>query len=171
MADELEGRIISELNRTAAVIRVNMQAKGINASGRTSESIHVRESSGGFQLVGGGIDTAPFTTVEVGRPGGNVPGGMVLTKNGTLDVSNTFKAILIQWASDKGIDMDWGGATMLGRRIAAVGTIRHQKNEDVYSTAAREAMVNIRDICRQHVQSQVSAAISGFGIKSGALHL
>lgn len=158
MANELQTTITSTLQQAAAVIRTNMQAKGINASGRTSDSIHVREYDGGFQLVGGAKNTAPFPTVEVGRPGGNVPGGMVLRKNGVLDVSNTFKAILLQWSKDKGIDMDWGGATMLGRRIAAVGTLRHQSNEDVYSTDVRQAATTIRNACASYFVQQVRAA-------------
>lgn len=158
MANELQTTIIGTLEQTAAVIRTNMQAKDINASGRTSASIRVRAYEGGFQLVGGGQNTAPFPTVEVGRPGGNVPGGMVLRKNGVLDVSNTFKAILMQWAKDKGIDMDWGGATMLGRRIAAVGTLRHQSNEDVYSTDAKQAVETIKGACASYFVQQVRAA-------------
>lgn len=158
MANELQNTIVGTLEQTAAVIRVNMQSKNINASGRTSESIHVREYEGGFQLIGGAKNTAPFPTVEVGRPGGNVPGGMVLRKNGVLDVSNTFKAILMQWAKDKGIDMDWGGATMLGRRIAASGTLRHQKNEDVYSTDAKQAVETIKGACSALFVQNIRAA-------------
>lgn len=158
MANDLQSTIIGTLQQTAAVVRANMQARGINASGRTSASIHVRAYDGGFQLVGGGKNTAPFPTVEVGRPGGNVPGGMVLRKNGVLDVSNTFKAILMQWASDKGIDMDWGGATMLGRRIAAVGTLRYRNNEDIYSTDAKQAVETIKEACSTYFVQQVHAA-------------
>lgn len=171
MANELKTTIVDVLQQTAAVIRTNMQAKDINASGRTSASIHVRTYEGGFQLVGGGQKTAPFPTVEVGRPGGNVPGGMVLRKNGMLDVSNTFKAILMQWAKDKGIDMDWGGATMLGRRIAAVGTLRHRQNVDVYSTEVKQAATTIRAACNEHVSATVRAAIGGKAqVTTGATH-
>lgn len=171
MANELQTTIIGTLEQTAAVIRTNMQAKDINASGRTSASIRVRTYEGGFQLVGGGQNTAPFATVEVGRPGGNVPGGMVLRKNGVLDVSNTFKAILMQWAKDKGLDMDWGGATMLGRRIAAIGTLRHRQNVDVYSTEVKQAATTIRNACNAHVSATIRAAIGGtVQATTGATH-
>lgn len=170
MANELQTTIIGALQQAAAAIRTNMEAKDINASGRTSESIHVRIYEGGFQLVGGGVDTAPFPTVEVGRPGGNVPGGMVLRKNGALDVSNTFKAILMQWAKDKGIDMDWGGATMLGRRIAERGTLRHAQHVDVYSTPAKQAAETIRNACAQHVGATIRAAIGGMSATTSETH-
>lgn len=170
MASELETRIVGTMQQAAQVIRANMQAKGINASGRTSASIHVRTYVGGFQLVGGGAKTAPFPTVEVGRPGGNVPGGMRTTKNGTLDVSNTFKAILMRWAADKGIAMTWGGATMLGRRIAERGTLRHANNEDVYSTAVNTAAAQIREICQQELSNAMHAAVGSFNAQTGATH-
>lgn len=170
MANELQTDILRILQHTSDVIRANMQAKDINASGRTSESIHVREYDGGFQLIGGGVDTAPFPTVEVGRPGGNVPGGMVRRKNGALDVSNTFKAILLQWAKDKGIEMDWGGATMLGRRIAAVGTLRHSQNVDIYSTPVNEAVASIRAICTNNVRATIRAAVGGMTTSASATH-
>lgn len=158
MANTIESKIIAQLEQTAAVIRVNMQAKNINASGRTSASIHTRAYAGGFQLIGGAQNTAPFPTVEIGRPGGNIPGGMVRCKNGVLDVSNTFKAILLQWAKDKGLNMDWGGATMLGRRIAAVGTLRHQSNEDVYSTEVKQAVTRIQQDVSGDFHQEVKAA-------------
>ena len=158
MGNTIEAKIIGTLEQTAAVIRVNMEAKGINASGRTSASIHTRTYSGGFQLVGGAQNTAPFPTVEIGRPGGNVPGGMVRRKNGVLDVSNTFKAILMKWAKDKGLDMDWGGATMLGRRIAAVGTLRYQINEDVYSKDAKQAVAKIQQDVSNYFSQEIKAA-------------
>lgn len=145
MADTIDSKIFGILEQTAAVIKVNMQAANINASGRTSDSIHARAYSEGYQLVGGGKNTAPIPTIEIGRPAGNVPDGMVQRKNGAMDVSNTFKRILLQWAKDKGIDMNWGGATMLGRRIAAVGTLRHQNNVDIYSTETRNAMTSIKE--------------------------
>lgn len=170
MANELQTTIIGTLQQAAAVIRTNMQAKNINASGRTSASIRVRTYEGGFQLVGGAKGTAPFPTVEVGRPGGNVPGGMVMRKNGVLDVSNTFKGILLRWAHDKGIDMDWGGVTMLGRRIAATGTIRHKQHEDVYSTEVKHAAEEIRKSYTKIVRGSIRDAIGQMSAKTGATH-
>ena len=121
-------------------IRREMEQKDINASGRTSRSFRVVREGTRILLVMGGKDTAPLETLEIGRPGGNVPGGFRMTKAGVRDVSNTFKAILIRWAEEKGIgDFGWGRATMLGRRIAERGTLRHEKPVDVYTTAVLDA--------------------------------
>ena len=69
-----------------------------------------------------------------------------MTKAGVLDVSSTFKAILIEWAKAKGIsDFGWGRATMLGRRIAEEGTLRHKSPVNVYSQAVTDAVAKISD--------------------------
>ena len=95
-------------------------------------------------------------TLEIGRPGGNVPGGIRTTKKGVRDVSNTFKAILVQWAKDKGIaDFGWGAATVLGRRIAADGTRRYHQHEDVYSSAVKQAAKDIQAMFLTELQQQI----------------
>lgn len=128
------------LEDAKARIQENMAANGINASGRSSDSWRVEGYDGGVRLLYGNAETAPLETLEIGRPGGNVPGGFRMTKEGVRDVSNTFKAILIRWAEEKGIgDFGWGRATMLGRRIAERGTLRHEKPVDVYTTAVLDA--------------------------------
>lgn len=137
MTNEEIGNIIeTALEDALEKIRLNLDEKGINASGRTSEALAVRKTETGWQLgkFPAGERTAPLFTLEIGRPGGNVPGGFVQRKNGELDVSNLFKWILVEWAQNKGVMLDWGGATMLGRRIAAEGTLRHiNGGTDVYS--------------------------------------
>lgn len=141
-------RVEAILNEARDTIRAEMASKDINATGNTSKSFRVERYDGGIRLVMGGesFPTAPLETLEVGRPGGNVPGGFRMTKAGVLDVSNTFKAILIQWAKDKGIDdFGWGRATMLGRRIAAEGTLRHNSPVNVYSQAVTDAVAKISD--------------------------
>lgn len=126
-------------------IRNEMEAKGINASGRTSASFRVVREGTHIAIVMGGENTAPLTTLEVGRPGGNVPGGFVTTKAGIQDVSKTFKWILIQWAREKGIpDFGWGNATMLGRRIAEKGTLRHSNPTNVYTEAVIRAVNEVK---------------------------
>lgn len=136
-------RVEAILNEARDSIRAEMASKGINATGNTSKSFRVERYDGGIRLVMGGESyrTAPLETLEVGRPpGGNVPGGFRMTKAGVLDVSNTFKAILVEWAKAKGIaDFGWGRATMLGRRIAAEGTLRHKSPVNVYSQAVFDA--------------------------------
>ena len=111
------------LEKACQDIKDEMAAKGINATGNTSRSFRVERYDGGIRLVMGGesYPTAPLETLEVGRPGGNVPGGFRMTKAGVLDVSNTFKAILVEWAKAKGIDLvvfDRGGYIFHGRVAA-----------------------------------------------------
>lgn len=141
-------RVEAILNEARDSIRAEMAAKGINATGNTSRSFRVERYDGGIRLVMGGESyrTAPLETLEVGRPGGNVPGGFRMTKAGVLDVSNTFKAILVEWAKAKGIaDFGWGKATIVGRRIASEGTLRHKNPVNVYSQAVTDAMRRIND--------------------------
>lgn len=134
--------IVRLLEDAKLQIQRNLESEGINASGRTSRSFEVvRYDGGGVMLIMGGTGerTAPLQTLEVGRPAGNVPGGFRTTKAGVTDVSNTFKAILMQWAKDKGIvGFGWGAATLLGRRIAREGTLRHRQPVDVYSSVVAE---------------------------------
>ena len=146
------------LNEARDAIRADMASKGINATGNTSKSFRVERYDGGIRLVMGGesFPTAPLETLEVGRPGGNVPGGFRMTKAGVLDVSNTFKAILIEWAKAKGIaDFGWGRATMLGRRIAEEGTLRHKSPVNVYSQAVLDAEGKIK----KEVRATITALI------------
>ena len=140
---DLVATVTAILEKAKDEIQANMADKDINASGRSSASLRVERYDGGVRLVYGGKDTAPLDTLEIGRPGGNVPGGFVTTRSGVRDVSNTFKAILVQWAKDKGIsDFGWGRATMLGRRIAEQGTLRHSAPVDVYTTVVTDAARN-----------------------------
>lgn len=145
MASDIIATVEGILEKAKEQIQANMAAKDINASGRTSKSFRVERYDGGIRLVMGGADTAPLDTLEIGRPGGSVPGGFKRTKAGVIDVSNTFKAILVQWAKDKGIaDFGWGAATMLGRRIAEKGTLRHENPTDVYSSVVLDAADQVK---------------------------
>lgn len=134
--------VVSILEDAKVEIQATMAAKDINASGRTSRSFRVERYDTGVRLVMGGTGerTAPLETLEIGRPPGNVPGGFRMTKAGVLDVSNTFKAILVRWAEEKGIaGFGWGHATMLGRKIAREGTERHRQPTVVYTEAVTKA--------------------------------
>lgn len=142
----IDEQIVALLEKAKAEIQTRMEQEDINASGRSSRSFRVVRYDGGVRLVYGGADTAPLGTLEVGRPAGNVPGGFVMTKAGVRDVSKTFKAILIQWAKDKGIqDFGWGRATMLGRRIAEQGTLRHFQPVDVYTSIVMQTAEKVKD--------------------------
>ena len=155
--DNLEQIVKRRLEQLGAEIVGNIEQKGITASGRTQRSIVVESYAGGIRLVALAGDRAPIDTLEIGRPAGNVPGEFRTTKAGVRDVSNTFKAILIRWANDKGFQLGWGGATMLGRRIAAEGTMRHKQHEDVYSTAVEQAAQDISSMTLAYVSRQIAS--------------
>jgi len=159
-----EESIVKVLEQTREEIRANMAAKDINASGRTSRAFAVETYQGGVRLVlKHDTRTAPLETLEVGRPGGNVPGGFRMTKAGVMDVSNKFKFMLVKWAEEKGIaDFGWGAATMLGRRIAKEGTLRNTQHEDVYSTPVQKAVQGIRADIRGIVLGEIKQAKNNF---------
>lgn len=141
------------LERAKADIQAQMQAKRINASGRTSASLHVEMYDGGVRLVGGGQGTAPFPTLEIGREGGAVPQG--------------FYYILKQWSRDKGIQFAKESerstfAYFLARKIAREGTARHKSPDDIYSTVVTQAVANINEVLGRYVSGSVSSIKSNF---------
>lgn len=143
-----ESSILGILEQTKAKIQANLQAKNINASGRTSASFHtvVREDS--FLLVGGGGNTAPLPTLEIGRPAGRVPSG--------------FYKILAKWSRDKGIAFATEKermrfAYLLGQRISERGTLRNITNEDVYTTPVKEAVAELKKTISAEVHSYIKA--------------
>lgn len=153
-------KVVDILERAKADIQSRMASEGINASGRSSASWRVIQYDGGVRLVYGGPETAPLATLEVGRPAGNVPGGFRTTKAGVQDVSNTFKAILVRWAREKGIpDFGWGQATLLGRRIAKEGTLRHTHPVDVYTSIVMETAETVKDGLRSVFTMQIHETI------------
>lgn len=174
MAEELQQRIFGTMQQCAEQIRANMQTLNINASGRTSQSLHVRMNEQGLQMVIGrdgdhdvptpltietvtARDTAPAATLEVGRVGGNVPRG--------------FYYIIKEWAREKGLSVDNLGtfAYFTARKIAREGTARGREHVDVYSTHVNNCMVQIREACKQYLADTVRAAIGGFAV-SGKTH-
>ena len=165
----IEETIAQTLEKAAQRIRANMSAKNINASHRTERSMRVEQKPSHISLVIGGERTAPLQTLEIGRPAGNVPGGFssLLAKTGPFagrpDVSNTFKAILIQWAKDKGVqDFGWAQATGLGRRIAYKGTRRHEQPEDVYTSVVKETVAELTQLIGLQVVGGVKEAAGNF---------
>ena len=170
MANELDTDIIRILTQARDEIRAAMEAKNINASGRTSASIHVDAYDGGYRLVGGNdathpvddypkilgtldaYDTAPIPTLEVGRAGGSVPKG--------------FYYLIRQWSREKGLQFSSESergtfAYFVARKIARQGTLRAEKNVDVYSTPVENAKAALRDVIRQSIGQTVRAAIGG----------
>lgn len=170
MEDRIKQIVVAILAKARDDVRANMQAKGINASGRTSASILVRETDTGVQLVGGrpgkhtvsgqprGVDvlaedTAPIPTLEIGRPGGSVPKG--------------FYYVLKQWTRDKGIPFAKESerqtfAYFLAKRIKREGTRRHEMPEDVYTTPAKEAAQAIQKDLTLLVNTEVLSVLQTF---------
>lgn len=166
----IEQNILQILTQCKAEIQANMASKGINASGRTSAAFKVEQTADGIALV---LDrsgrVAPLETLEIGRPAGNVPGGFTqrLAKTGAYagkpDVSNTFKAILIKWAAEKGYaDFGWAAATGLGRKIAYDGTNRNKQHEDVYSTPVQKARQLLASDIRTIILTRIQQANANF---------
>lgn len=172
MGNTLETDIISILQDCVAQIKTNMQTMAVNASGRTSDSVVLRNvDEGGYQIVAGNdakhsipagrdntmqqYDTALFPTVEVGRKPGKVPTG--------------FYYILKEWSREKGIQFSSEReratfAYFLGKKIAKEGTQRYSNNIDVYTTPVNDAVERIRQACSEFVSKQMQAAIGGMDI-------
>lgn len=129
---EIFERILEEAK---AAIQANMEAKGINATGRTSASFRVERTLTGVRLVMGGPGTAPLASLEVGEPPGYRPKG--------------FTDILVEWSRAKGLGFASekerrSFAYLLGRRIMREGTLRHQHPEDVYTTIVLDAADQVK---------------------------
>ena len=140
--------IIRILDEAKEAIRQNMSTEGINATGNTSASFRVERYDGGVRLVMGGTEekTAPLATLEVGRPGGNVPKG--------------FTQILYEWSIAKGIPFDKDSrrrsfAYLLGRRIRREGTLRNMQPVDVYTTI----VLDVADRVKADAVKSITTAI------------
>ena len=146
--DDIVRSVSAALERCREAIRATMAAEGVDASGRTSDSLRVVQRTDGFDLVGGGEGAAPIPTLEVGRGGGAVPVG--------------FYYIIKQWTRDKGLQ--FGSETQRGtfayfaaQKIAREGTQRHKSPKDIYSTHARNTAEEIRGM----VVEQIGQAVLG----------
>ena len=149
-----------------------MEAKKVNASGRTSASMRVEKYDGGVRLVGGynsthsvpdypygdlqAADTAPIPTLEVGRRGGGNP-----------PVPRGFYYMLLQWSRDKGISFASDSerrtfAYFLSRKIAREGTQRNKMHIDVYTEAVETARGKITDVFRRDLGNQFRAVLSNW---------
>ena len=173
MSSTLEQEIWGILNQTKDEIRANMSSKHINATGRTSASIHVETFEKGVRLVGGSNDThpvadypygsaeapdtAPIPTLEVGRQGGDVPRG--------------FYYIIRQWSRDKGLSFSSERerntfAYFLARKIAREGTRRNKLHEDIYSTPVENAKERITKAARESMTNTLQAVLGGVQVTS-----
>lgn len=169
MVKDLKGQIADALTQTRDEIRANMEAKRINASGRTSASLRLDEYPLGVRLVGGsdrthtippGIyasDTAPIPTLEVGRTGGKVPQG--------------FYYIIREWTKEKGLSFANESerntfSFFVARKIAREGTQRNVMPVDVYSTPVEKAKRTIADIIRRRTDDTIKQALGGASVST-----
>jgi hypothetical protein len=136
-------------------IRANMQAKGINASGRTSAALEVVQGDGKIALIKTQGQNAPFGTLQYGRAGGRVPAG--------------FYEILKQWSRDKGLsfssEQERGTfAYFLARKIAREGTQRHRSpRNDIYDEPLEKAVDGVRQEARKYILGTIKAVLqSGY---------
>lgn len=151
---QVEETIIGILKETGDTIRENMEAKGINATGRTSLSVRVRKVGNLLELVGGGDSqkwggrTAPFETIEIGRG----PGG---------DYKKIRPAIYF-WTVAKEMDFEsdshrWAVATNIAKGIVEHGTRRYNTHEDVYTSVVRDAADKIREQLQRIILGAISS--------------
>ena len=134
--------ISDQLAKAKEDIRLNMSSQGVNASGRTSNSLRVEDRGKSIVLVIGGDEsrfgrTAPLETLQIGsRPG--VRG-------------DWFKSVIHDWTIEKGMAFEseshrWAVSTIIARNIEAEGTARHKNHIDVYSSVIDKTMTNIRSL-------------------------
>ena len=169
MENDIIGQITDVLVQTRDEIRANMEAKKINASGRTSASLHIERRSNKIVLVGGNnrthtiygdiyaSDTAPIPTLEVGRKEGKVPRG--------------FFYIIREWSKEKGLSFANESernafVSVVVRNIASKGTKRHKFPTDVYSTPVQKAKERIEKIANENVRKTIRDAIGGIKVKT-----
>lgn len=150
MTDEDLTRVITDrLERLRADIVAGITNKRITASGRTQNSLQVEQYNGGVRLVANAGNRAPIPTLEIGRPGGKVP--------------RNFTDIIVEWSRAKGLA--WGndiqrrriaGAVAWGK-IRRVGTDRHLRPENVYSTLVQEAVQDLRGYIMTSIDKQIKS--------------
>lgn len=136
-------------------IRANMAAKGINASGRTSEALQVRQNGSRIELVKIEGDNAPFQTLQYGRGAGYVPRG--------------FFYIIQQWTRDKGLSFENekhrnAFTAYVVNKVKTEGTNRHSSpRNDIYDEPLSKAVDGVRQEARKYVIDGIKAALeSGY---------
>lgn len=151
MANNVSNTIASILTQARDEIRANMQTQNINASGRTSAALQVRQNGSRIELVKVAGENAPFQTLQYGRAGGKVPAG--------------FYYIIKQWTRDKGLQFDTESkrgtfAYFVARKIAREGTRRHEMpNTQVYSEPIKKAVDTVSQEVRRYTLQSVHATI------------
>lgn len=136
--------INEELLKLKDVIAANMQAQGLNASGKTSKSLEVVMGDNGGALMGRSF----FAVLETGRKAGKVP------KN--------FRQIIEKWATDKGLTFETPAklrsfSYLVARKIAAEGTKQYRtgRRTDVFTDAINETVTSIQNQLGSEVLKEI----------------
>ena len=136
-------------------IRANMQAKGINASGRTSAALQVVQRGSKIELIKAQGQNAPFGTLQYGRGRGRVPRG--------------FFYIIQQWTRDKGFNFENekhrnAFTAYVVNKVKTEGTNRHRSpRNDIYDEPLANAVDGIRQEARKYVLGTIKAVLeSGY---------
>lgn len=136
--------INEELLKLKDVIAANMQAQGLNASGKTSKSLEIVQNENGTALVGRSF----FSVLETGRKAGKVP------KN--------FRQIIEKWATDKGLTFETPAklrsfSYLVARKIAAEGTKQYRtgRRTDVFTDAINETVTSIQNQLGSEVLKEI----------------
>lgn len=136
--------INEELLKLKDVTAANMQAQGLNASGKTSKSLEVVMSDNGGALMGRSF----FAVLETGRKAGKVP------KN--------FRQIIEKWATDKGLTFETPAklrsfSYLVARKIAAEGTKQYRtgRRTDVFTDAINETVTSIQNQLGSEVLKEI----------------
>lgn len=134
--------INEELLKLKDVIAANMQAHGLNASGKTSKSLEIVQN--GTALMGRSF----FAVLETGRKAGKVP------KN--------FRQIIEKWATDKGLTFETPAklrsfSYLVARKIAAEGTKQYRtgRRTDVFTDAINETVISIQNQLGSEVLKEI----------------
>lgn len=152
---EIRSIISGELLKARDAIRANMENQGVNASGRTSESLRVEDRGSSIALVIGGDRskygrTAPLETLEVGsRPGRR---------------GDWFKSVIHQWTIEKGMSFEsdshrWAVSTIIARNIEESGTARHRSPIVVYSDVVNNTTDGIRSLIVKDFRTMLGTMI------------
>ena len=158
-------KIVSILEKAKQSIQENMAAKGINASGHTSESIIVEKYDGGVRLVSRGTNIAPFETTEIGRGAGKVPRGFtsiikqwILIKPLSIKQVPYIRKMSENWkpkysVEERSLNMAAGAIAF---SIKNTGTGRHKQNRnDIYSDVVKETIPEIKKELLTVIKEQI----------------
>lgn len=151
MDSNILNTIAGILTQARDEIRANMQAQNINASGRTSAALQVRQVGSRIELVKVAGENAPFQTLQYGRGKGRVPRG--------------FFYIIQQWTRDKGFNFENekhrnAFTAYVVNKVKTEGTNRHETpNTQVYSEPIKKAVEAVGQEVRRYILQSVQSDI------------